>query len=102
MKRQTKKRTVLVIAALAAALATAAAAQSTQPPRDGGVYQYGDSDRSAPAGNPQMPRDEAPPRDRSAYPQPGTAADTSGAPADQRTMQDTAVQGAPNAARPPR
>lgn len=101
MKSRTKKRAVIVIAALAAAFATAAAAQSTQAPREGGVYQYGDTDRPNGAANGQMPHntDE---RRQSGYPQPGTAADATGSPAGRGAMQDTTTQPAPNAPAPGR
>lgn len=101
MKPRTKKRAVLIIAALAAALATAAAAQSTQAPRQGGVYQYGDSNHPSGIVNGQMPHDTDQ-RKQSGYPQPGTAADTTGSPAGHGAMQDTATQPAPNSAAPPR
>lgn len=102
MKHRTKKRAAIIVAALAAALATAAAAQGTQSPRQGGVYQYGDTNSPNAAANGQMPHNTNSPdsRRQSDYPQPGTAADTAGSPAGHGTMQDTAAQPAPNAAKP--
>lgn len=99
MKQRTKKRAVMLVAALAAAFATAAAAQSTQPPREGGVYQYGDANRANGAANGQMPHntDE---RRQSGYPQPGTAADATGSPAGPGGMQESGAQPAPGAATP--
>jgi len=78
MKHRTKKRAAtIVVAVLAAAFATAVAAQSTDTPRDGGVYQFGDANRPNGDANGQRPHG---PDDRrqSGYPQPGTAAKAHG------------------------
>ena len=100
MKPRTKKRVVIVAAALAAVFATAAAAQSTQAPREGGVYQYGDANRPNGAVNGQMPHNTDD-RRQSGYPQPGTAADATGSPASHGAMPTAAGPSAtPNAATP--
>lgn len=96
MKHRTKQRAVtIVVAALAAAFAAAAAAQSTETPREGGVYQFGDANRPNGATNGQTPHG---PDDRrqSGYPQPGTAAGTGAHGA--AGMEDATMQPAPNSA----
>lgn len=91
MKQRMKQRVAgILVATLATGFATAAAAQSTQAPRQGGVYQYGD-DRTngGPTGQSSNGSQN---RRQSDYPQPGTAADTSAPPTSPGGIQDSTAQ----------
>ncbi|PXW26376.1 hypothetical protein [Paraburkholderia caballeronis] len=78
MKQRTKHTAAIVIAALAAVLASTAVAQSTETPRENGVYQFGDANGANGSDTERMPRGTQEDRRQSGYPQPGTAADTGG------------------------
>ncbi|TDV16342.1 hypothetical protein [Paraburkholderia caballeronis] len=89
MKQRTKHTAAIVIAALAAVLASTAVAQSTETPRENGVYQFGDANGSD---TERMPRGTQEDRRQSGYPQPGTAADTGGVGG---STQNTSASSAP-------